>query len=100
MDSGVAMILPKGIVVNTKNIYQEVASYPIVPATKIWEYWHGMLPFLPGPKRIGEELAYAVLAALGLVTYIIFCVSLYNNQQETQRSYSPPTRKLLVAGLG
>ncbi|KAG5996631.1 hypothetical protein E4U52_006160 [Claviceps spartinae] len=40
MDSGVAMILPKGIVVNTKNIYQEVASYPIVPATKIWEYWH------------------------------------------------------------
>ncbi|KAG6144783.1 hypothetical protein E4U34_000639 [Claviceps purpurea] len=40
MDSGVAMILPKGIVVNTKTIYQEVASYPIVPATKIWEYWH------------------------------------------------------------
>ncbi|KAG5921252.1 hypothetical protein E4U42_005921 [Claviceps africana] len=40
MDSGVPMILPKGILVNTTSIYQEVASYPVVPAAKIWEYWH------------------------------------------------------------
>ena len=36
------MMLPKGIVVNTTNIYKEVAGYPAVPADKIWEYWHGM----------------------------------------------------------
>ncbi|GAB0145535.1 hypothetical protein EsHS_00005963 [Epichloe bromicola] len=40
MDSSVPMILPKGIVINTLNIYKEVASYPLIPADKIWEYWH------------------------------------------------------------
>ncbi|UNI24131.1 hypothetical protein JDV02_009904 [Purpureocillium takamizusanense] len=40
MDPSVAMMLPKGIVINTTNIYKEVASYPTVPADKIWEYWH------------------------------------------------------------
>ncbi|KZZ93232.1 hypothetical protein AAL_05617 [Moelleriella libera RCEF 2490] len=35
-----AMILPKGIVINTTSIYKEVASYPTIPADKIWEYWH------------------------------------------------------------
>ncbi|KAG5945897.1 hypothetical protein E4U53_006666 [Claviceps sorghi] len=40
MDSRVPMILPKGILVNTTTIYQEVASYSVVPAAKIWEYWH------------------------------------------------------------
>ncbi|OAQ68455.1 hypothetical protein VFPPC_04691 [Pochonia chlamydosporia 170] len=40
MEPSMPMILPKGIVINTKNIYQEVASYPIIPADKIWEYWH------------------------------------------------------------
>jgi hypothetical protein len=36
-----AMLLPKGLVVNTEDIYKEVASYPVVPPEKIWEYWHG-----------------------------------------------------------
>ncbi|KAK2592266.1 hypothetical protein QQS21_010019 [Conoideocrella luteorostrata] len=40
MDSSVPMILPKGIVINTANIYKEVASYHVIPADKIWEYWH------------------------------------------------------------
>ncbi|KFG79990.1 hypothetical protein MANI_111383 [Metarhizium anisopliae] len=40
MEPGIPMILPKGIVINTTDIYKEVASYPIVPAHKIWEYWH------------------------------------------------------------
>ncbi|KAK4086934.1 hypothetical protein Purlil1_8668 [Purpureocillium lilacinum] len=40
MDPSVAMMLPKGIVINTTNVYKEVASYPTVPADKIWEYWH------------------------------------------------------------
>ncbi|KAK9443135.1 hypothetical protein VB005_04203 [Metarhizium brunneum] len=40
MEPGIPMILPKGIVINTTDIYKEVASYPIVPAQKIWEYWH------------------------------------------------------------
>lgn len=41
MESSVPMILPKGIVINTANIYDEVASYSTVPADKVWEYWHG-----------------------------------------------------------
>ncbi|CAM1501715.1 Fc.00g036990.m01.CDS01 [Cosmosporella sp. VM-42] len=40
MDAGMPMILPKGIVVNSNNIYKEVANYPIVPPDKVWEYWH------------------------------------------------------------
>ncbi|KAM0561165.1 hypothetical protein ACHAPJ_003669 [Fusarium lateritium] len=40
MDSDVPMILPKGIVINSKNIYKEVADFPIVPPDKVWEYWH------------------------------------------------------------
>ncbi|PHH70149.1 hypothetical protein CDD83_5506 [Cordyceps sp. RAO-2017] len=40
MESSVPMMLPKGIVVNTSDIYQEVARYPTVPADKVWEYWH------------------------------------------------------------
>lgn len=35
----VPMILPKGIVVNTPNIYDEVAKCPRVPTDKAWEYW-------------------------------------------------------------
>ncbi|KAF5680337.1 hypothetical protein FHETE_462 [Fusarium heterosporum] len=34
------MILPKGIVVNSSNIYKEVADFPFVPPNKVWEYWH------------------------------------------------------------
>ncbi|KAH7157483.1 hypothetical protein B0J13DRAFT_520214 [Dactylonectria estremocensis] len=40
MDSGAPMILPKGIVTNSKNIYREVAEYTVVPPDKVWEYWH------------------------------------------------------------
>lgn len=35
------MILPKGIVVNSTNIYKEVADYQTVPADKVFKYWHG-----------------------------------------------------------
>ncbi|KAH8662026.1 hypothetical protein BX600DRAFT_308396 [Xylariales sp. PMI_506] len=34
------MILPKGIVFNSDRVYKEVASYPLVPPEKIYEYWH------------------------------------------------------------
>ena len=47
MDPALLMLLPKGIVVNSEDIYKEVASYPIVPPEKIWEYWHGTEPKLP-----------------------------------------------------
>jgi hypothetical protein len=40
------MILPKGIVVNTKDVYKEVASFPVLPNDKIRGYWHGNCPFL------------------------------------------------------
>lgn len=35
------MILPKGILENTREIYAEVASYDVVPPEKIWQYWNG-----------------------------------------------------------
>ncbi|KAK0628632.1 hypothetical protein B0T17DRAFT_160373 [Bombardia bombarda] len=35
-----AMLLPKGFVENTREIYAEVASYPVVPPEKIWQYWN------------------------------------------------------------
>ncbi|KAK4660564.1 hypothetical protein QC762_120130 [Podospora pseudocomata] len=35
-----AMLLPKGLVENTREIYKEVASYPIVPPEKLWQYWN------------------------------------------------------------
>jgi hypothetical protein len=37
-----AMLLPKGLVGNTAEIYAEVASYPVVPPEKIWQYWNGI----------------------------------------------------------
>ncbi|KAF4978354.1 hypothetical protein FZEAL_5252 [Fusarium zealandicum] len=33
-------MLPKGLVINTKNVYKEVADFPTVPPDKVWEYWH------------------------------------------------------------
>ncbi|KAL6917929.1 hypothetical protein ACHAPO_000264 [Fusarium lateritium] len=40
MDPSMPMILPKGIVTNSENIYKEVADFPIVPPDKVWKYWH------------------------------------------------------------
>ncbi|KJZ75959.1 hypothetical protein HIM_04783 [Hirsutella minnesotensis 3608] len=40
MESSVPMILPKGIVINTTEVYEEVASFSTVPADKVWRYWH------------------------------------------------------------
>ncbi|RGP67853.1 hypothetical protein FSPOR_5688 [Fusarium sporotrichioides] len=40
MDPNMPMILPKGIVTNSENIYKEVADFPIVPPDKVWKYWH------------------------------------------------------------
>ncbi|KAJ4005210.1 hypothetical protein NW752_011298 [Fusarium irregulare] len=40
MDPNMPMILPKGIVTNSKNIYKEVAEFPLVPPEKVWKYWH------------------------------------------------------------
>lgn len=34
------MMLPKGIVINTTSIYDEVANYSIVPSDRVWEFWH------------------------------------------------------------
>ena len=35
------IILPKGIVVNTTDVYAEVASFPVIPVENIRRYWHG-----------------------------------------------------------
>ncbi|KAF4124686.1 hypothetical protein GMORB2_5352 [Geosmithia morbida] len=39
MESETAMTLPKGIVVNTKEIYNEVAKHPTVPMDRVWQIW-------------------------------------------------------------
>lgn len=41
MDPEIPMILPKGIVVNTKEIYHEIAGYQFVPADRVWKIWRG-----------------------------------------------------------
>lgn len=47
MDPSLLMLLPKGIVTNTNDIYDEVASYHVVPPNKVYEYWHGMSKLSP-----------------------------------------------------
>lgn len=44
MEPEIPMILPKGIVVNTKEIYDEIAKHPSVPADRVWEIWRGKSP--------------------------------------------------------
>ncbi|CAH0016831.1 unnamed protein product, partial [Clonostachys rhizophaga] len=39
MDNADHVALPKGIVVNTSTIYQEVANFPQVPPDQVWKYW-------------------------------------------------------------
>lgn len=41
MERSAVMALPEGFVTNTKEIYQEVASYPVVPLEQVWRYWNG-----------------------------------------------------------
>lgn len=40
--AALGMLLPEGIVVNSSDIYKEVASYTVIPPEKIWQYWHGI----------------------------------------------------------
>jgi hypothetical protein len=44
MDPTMPMILPKGIVVNTKDVYQDVANHRVIPMDEIRKYWHGQAP--------------------------------------------------------
>ena len=67
MDPSQFMILPKGFVVNSEDIYKEVASYPVVPPEKIREYWGGK--WAPWPEAgfnidelLGVKLRPLVLA--------------------------------------
>lgn len=60
MESAAPMMLPKGIVTNTHNIYDQVASYATVPADKIWEYWHGKHRPPARPPLRADDAADAV----------------------------------------
>ncbi|OIW31330.1 hypothetical protein CONLIGDRAFT_573704 [Coniochaeta ligniaria NRRL 30616] len=40
MERPMPLILPEGFFRNTDDIYQEVASYPVVPPEKLWQYWN------------------------------------------------------------
>jgi len=35
-------VMPLGFFENTREIYAEVASYPVVPPEKIKQYWNGI----------------------------------------------------------
>jgi hypothetical protein len=35
-------VMPEGFFGNTREIYAEIASYPVVPPEKIKQYWNGM----------------------------------------------------------
>jgi hypothetical protein len=41
MESFAPTILPDGLVVNSRDIYKEVAHYSVIPPDKIHQYWHG-----------------------------------------------------------
>jgi hypothetical protein len=41
MDHPATVVLPEGFLTNTKEIYQEVASYPVIPPEQLFQYWHG-----------------------------------------------------------
>ncbi len=38
---GLAMILPKGFVENTDEVYAEVAAHPVIPPDELYKYWKG-----------------------------------------------------------
>jgi hypothetical protein len=42
MESPIPPILPEGFFRTADDVYQEVASYPVVPPEKVYEYWHGI----------------------------------------------------------
>ncbi len=44
---GMLMILPKGFVENTDEVYAEVAAYSIIPADELIKYWKGTVSILP-----------------------------------------------------
>lgn len=46
------MILPKGIVVNSPEVYAEVAAHTVIPPEKLREYWQGTTGL--GPSVMGE----------------------------------------------
>ncbi|KAK0633251.1 hypothetical protein B0T14DRAFT_560858 [Immersiella caudata] len=50
-----AMILPKGMLENTREIYAEVASYSVVPPEKIWQYWN---VYTTTFRRLRDPTAY------------------------------------------
>jgi len=37
-----ASLLPMGILLNTTEIYEEIASYGVLPPEKLRQYWNGM----------------------------------------------------------
>lgn len=53
--------------------------------------WYVAFP--PRPKKFGEELAYAVLAALGLVTYKNFLRQFIQQQTRNSKILQPADSK-------
>ena len=46
-------VLPKGIVLNTSWIYDEIAKETVVTPEAIKKYWRGIPPHLPGDSFLG-----------------------------------------------
>ena len=87
MDPTLSMILPKGIVVNTKDVYKEVAAYPVLPIDKIRGYWHGKADWRCSirPERPPADLESR---------------SLHRHQQKAQGPNGPSAGEFLVARMG
>lgn len=91
LDAPPVILLPKGIVVNTKDVYAEVASHAVLPTEKIWRYWHGK----------SAACLVRLKASFGLTADSTCAIaSVHHDQQEAQGSHGLPIRALLVACLG
>lgn len=72
MDPSQFMLLPKGFVTNSEDIYKEVASYPVVPPEKIREYWGGKrAPIWPPAAGVWHRESRLLVSCL-LTWYSIY----------------------------
>lgn len=76
-------ILPKGIVVNTKQIYDEIAGHDLVPKDRVWEIWRGKMTYWTKLRVTTNTVS-----------------SIYYHHQGASRPDSAKAREFLVACFG
>lgn len=93
-------ILPKGIVVNTKQIYDEIAGHDLVPKDRVWEIWRGT--FSRDSLVLLLLLCFLFTQCSPVVSGLATNTrtSLHHHDQGTSRSDSAKVREFLVARPG